>query len=68
MPIIEALVLTVFGLVLPSLDTGSDVAFSISHSFFAKKCPIWEDYVRDQKNGVERSVDENIGKFIDCCG
>ena len=64
MPIVEALVLILFGIVLPTWDVGSDIA--LSHSFLSTKpCFLpWEEYVRDYKNGVEPPVNQNIGEFI----
>ena len=62
MPKVEALVLILFGIVLPTWDVGSDIAFS--RSFLIQKCPTWEDYVRDYKDGVEPPVNQSIGKFI----
>ena len=62
MSIVEALVLLVFGIVLPTLDVGSDIA--LSRSFLIQKCPTWEDYVKDHKNGVEPPVNQDIGEFI----
>ena len=44
MPIVEALVLFVFGVILPTWDVGSDIA--LSHSFFVQKCPLWDDQKR----------------------
>ena len=62
MPKVEALVLILFGIVLPTLDVGSDI--KLSHSFLIQKCSTWEDYVRDYKDGVEPPVNQTIGEFI----
>ena len=64
MPIVEALVLILFGIVLPSWDVGSDIAFS--HSFLSTKpCNFtWEYYIRDYKDGIEPPVNQTIGEFI----
>ena len=62
MPKVEALVLILFGIVLPTLDVGSDIAFS--HSFLSRKLCTWEDYVRDYKDGIEPPVNQTIGEFI----
>ena len=64
MPIVEAIVLLIFGIVLPSWDVGSDIA--LSHSFLSTEpCNLtWEEYVRDYKDGVEPPVNQTIGEFI----
>ena len=64
MQIVEALVLFVFGILLPTWDVGSDVA--LSHSFITTKiCELtWREYVRDYRNGVEPPVNQSIGKSI----
>ena len=68
MPIVEALVLVVFGIALPTWDVGSDIA--LSHSLFSKKpCNItrqggWEYYVREHLNGIEPPFDNATGKLI----
>ena len=64
MQIVEALVLFVFGILLPTWDVGSDVA--LSHSFITTKiCELtWREYVRDYRNGVEPPVNQNIGEFL----
>ena len=68
MPIVEALVLVVFGIALPTWDVGSDIA--LSHSLFSKKpCNItrqggWEYYVREYHNGIEPPIDNVTGKSI----
>ena len=75
MPIVEALVLVVFGIALPTSDVGSDI--TLSHSFFSKKpCGIisdwkfvgdwkggWEYYVREYLNGIEPPIDNATGKL-----
>ena len=64
MTIIEALVLVLFGIVLPTWDVGSDIA--LSYSFIStKQCDLtWEEYVREYRNGIEPLVVQNIGRFI----
>ena len=62
MPIVEAIVLLIFGIVLPTLDVGSDI--KLSHSFLSTKvCNLtWEEYVRDYKDGIEPPINQTIGK------
>ena len=64
MTIVEALVLVLFGIVLPTWDVGSDIA--LSYSFIStKQCDLtWEEYVREYRNGIEPLVVQNIGRFI----
>ena len=61
MPIVEAIFLFAFGVLLPTLDVGSDI--KLSRSFLTQKCTTWEDYVRDYRNGVEPPVNQKIGEF-----
>ena len=64
MPIVEALVLFAFGVVLPTWDVGSDI--TLSRSFLsAKECNFtWEYHIREYRNGAEPPVNQSIGKFI----
>ena len=64
MPIVEAIVLLIFGIILPSWDVGSDIAFS--HSFLSTKpCNFtWVDYVRNVCGNGDNS-DENP-QISDC--
>ena len=48
MSIIDALVLFVFGFVLPTWDVCSDIA--LANSFFIKKPCGWENYILDYMN------------------
>ena len=61
MSIVEALILVLFGIALPTWDVGSDINFS--RSFLMQKCYSWADYVRDYKNGLEPHVNQSIGKL-----
>ena len=54
MPAIEALILFLFGIALPTWEVGSDIA--LAHSFFSKKPCTWEDYVGDHKNDVDGNL------------
>ena len=62
MPIVEAVVLILFGIVLPTWDVGSDIA--LSHSFLSRKLCNWEEYIIGYKDGIEPSVNQSIGEFI----
>ena len=65
MPIVEAFVLLIFGIILPTWDIGSDI--TLSHSFLSTKPPCnftWEYYIREYRKGVEPPVNQNIGEFI----
>ena len=60
MSIIDALLLVVFGIVLPIWDVGSDIA--LAQTFFSKKPCTWENYIIHYNN----IIDEVRGKLTLC--
>ena len=61
MPFMEAMVLSMFGIILPTWDVWSDV--SLSYKMMVPKICSWDDYVENYFNGIEPSYNFEIGNF-----
>ena len=62
MPFMEAIVLSMFGIILPTWDVWSDV--SLSYKMMVPKICSWDDYVENYFNGIEPSYNFEIGNLI----
>ena len=57
----EAVILLLFGIILPSWDVASDLLLSFSF-ISSKPCSMtWNDYIRDYKSGIEPITNQEIG-------
>ena len=61
MPLMEAIVLSMFGIILPTWDVWSDV--SLSYKMMVTKICSWDDYVENFFNGIEPTYNFEIGNF-----
>ena len=61
MPFMEAIVLFMFGIILPTWDVWSDV--SLSYKMMVTKICSWDDYVENFFNGIEPTYNFEIGNF-----